>query len=75
MQKIKSDMSSSYLHSQQTLQKATISYDQLCARISDEKDRIGREIFKILEELINFKTYVEVSLAELDGLLQKETIL
>jgi SMC interacting uncharacterized protein involved in chromosome segregation len=65
-------MSSSYLQSQQSLQKITIQYDQTISRTAEEKERVGKEIFRILEELINFKTHVEGSLAELDAVVKRE---
>jgi SMC interacting uncharacterized protein involved in chromosome segregation len=65
-------MSSSYLQSQQSLQQITIQYDQVISRTAEEKERVGKEIFRVLEELINFKTHIEGSLAELDGVVKKE---
>ena len=58
---IKTEMNSSLLFSEQLLQKATMSYDQVRAKIFEEKDKVGKDIFYVLEELINFKTFVESS--------------
>ena len=77
LQKMRNDMSASYLKSQQALQKATIQYfttllmmhvyryDQTLTRTAEEKELVGKEIFKVLEELINFKTFVETSLDDI----------
>lgn len=72
MQRMRSEMSSSYLQSQQSLQQITIQYDQVVSRTAEEKERVGKEIFRVLEELINFKSHIESSLAELDGVVKKE---
>ena len=69
---MRSEMSSSYLQSQQSLQQITIQYDQVVSRTAEEKERVGKEIFRVLEELINFKSHIESSLAELDGVVKKE---
>ena len=52
---IKTEMNSSLLFSEQLLQKATMSYDQVKAKIFEEKDKVGKDIFYVLEELINLK--------------------
>lgn len=72
IQKLKSDNSANLLHSQQRLQRVTIEYDQLVSRVSEEKERIGNEIFRVLEELINFKTTVETTLGDLEQSYSKE---
>ncbi len=72
IQRLRSDNSANLLHSQQRLQRVTIEYDQLVSRISEEKERIGNEIFRILEELINFKTNVETTLSDLESAYVKE---
>lgn len=72
IQKLRSDNSANLLHSQQRLQRTTIDYDQLVSRVAEEKERIGNEIFRILEELINFKTYVETTLGDLETAYVKE---
>lgn len=72
IQRLRSDNSASLLHSQQRLQRVTIDYDQLVSRISEEKERIGNEIFRILEELINFKTHIETTLGDLETAYSKE---
>lgn len=68
---IKTEMNSSLLFSEQLLQKATMSYDQVKAKIFEEKDKVGKDIFYVLEELINFKTFVESSLVEMQNALVK----
>jgi SMC interacting uncharacterized protein involved in chromosome segregation len=50
----------------------TFSYDQTLTKTSEEKELIGKRIFKVLEELINFKTFVETSLIELEKLYERE---
>lgn len=72
IQRLRSDNSANLLHSQQRLQKVTIDYDQLVSRVSEEKERMGNDIFRILEELINFKTYVETTLGDLEAAYAKE---
>jgi kinetochore protein NDC80 len=72
IQRLRSDNSANLLHSQQRLQRVTIDYDQLVSRISEEKERIGNEIFRILEELINFKTHIETTLGDLENAYSKE---
>lgn len=68
---IKTEMNSSLLFSEQSLQKATMAYDQAKAKIFEEKEKVGRDIFYVLEELINFKTFVESSLIEMQNALVK----
>lgn len=68
---IKTEMNSSLLFSEQLLQRATMSYDQVKAKIFEEKDKVGKDIFYVLEELINFKTFVESSLIEMQNALVK----
>ena len=72
LQRMRTEMASSYLQSQQSLQQITIQYDQTVSRTAEEKERTGKEIFRILEDLINFKSHVEGSLAELDSVVKKE---
>lgn len=72
IQRLRSDNSANLLHSQQRLQRVTIDYDQLVSRVSEEKERIGNEIFRILEDLINFKTFVETTLGDLENAYSKE---
>jgi kinetochore protein NDC80 len=72
IQKLRSDNSANLLHSQQRLQRVTIEYDQLVCRVAEEKERIGNEIFRVLEELINFKTTVETTLGDLEQAYSKE---
>lgn len=72
LQRMRSELSLAYLNSQQALQKVTIQYDQAVTKTAEEKERIGKEIFRVLEELINFKTYVETALYEFETLYTKE---
>lgn len=72
LQRMRTEMASSYLQSQQSLQQITIQYDQTISRTAEEKERTGKEIFRILEDLINFKSHIEGSLAELDSIVKKE---
>lgn len=72
LQRMRSEMASSYLQSQQSLQQITIQYDQTVSRTAEEKERTGKEIFRILEDLINFKSHVESSLADLDSAVKRE---
>lgn len=66
IQKLRSDISSHSIMSQQRLQRATVEYDQLVTLIATEKERIGTDMYRLLEELINFKTHVESSLEDLE---------
>lgn len=75
MTRIKSDMNANFLTSQQKLQKMTISLDQLSASIIEENERTSRDLFKVLDILIDFKTCIEVSLNEVQQLFQKEVSL
>jgi kinetochore protein NDC80 len=75
LQRMRTDMAASYLQSQQSLQQITIQYDQTMSKTAEEKERTGKEIFRILEDLINFKSHVEGSLAELDSIVKKEVSL
>lgn len=68
---IKTEMNSSLLFSEQSLQRATMAYDQMRTKIFEEKDKVGKDIFYVLEELINFKTFVESSLIETQNALVK----
>lgn len=72
LQRMRTEMASSYLQSQQSLQQITIQYDQTISRTAEDKERAGKEIFRILEDLINFKSHVESSLADLDSAVKKE---
>ena len=72
LQRMRTEMASNYLQSQQSLQQITIQYDQTITKTAEDKERTGKEIFRILEDLINFKSHVEGSLAELDSIVKKE---
>lgn len=72
LQRMRSELSYSYLNSQQTLQKATILYDQTVSKTAEEKERVGKEIFVVLERLINFKTFIETTLFDFENLYEKE---
>ncbi len=72
IQKLRSDITSQSLQSQQRLQRTTIDYDQLLIVVASEKERIGNEMYRLLEELINFKTNVESSLEDLQALFAQE---
>lgn len=61
-------MSNKHFTSQQFLQKTTIDYDQYYSKITEDKDRTCREIYNVLEELMNFKTYIELAMADLHTL-------
>lgn len=73
LQRMRSELSYTYLNSQQALQKVTIKYDTTVTKTAEEKEKVGKEIFKILEDLINFKTYVETNLYEFESLFEKES--
>lgn len=70
--KMKSDLTAHGIASQQRLQRMTLEYDQTVTRVAEEKERIATEIFKILEELINFKSNVESTLSELEAGFSRE---
>lgn len=72
IQKLRSDTSSQSLISQQRLQRATVEYDQLITMVAVEKERIGTDLYRLLEELINFKTNVEGNLEELQLCYRRE---
>lgn len=66
LQKMKRDMAALYLSSQQQLQRSAIDYDQLERRLMEDKERIGRDVFQLLEILIEFKNHVETELGAMD---------
>lgn len=72
LQRMRSELSYSYLNSQQALQKVTILYDQTVTRTAEEKERVGKEIFVVLERLINFKTFIETTLYDFENLYERE---
>lgn len=41
-------------------------YDQLCRRTVEEKEKISKEVFRVLEELINFKAAMENTISDLE---------
>lgn len=72
IQKVRSEVSSQSILSQQRLQRATVEFDQLVTTVAAEKERIGTEMYRLLEELINFKTHVETSLEDLESSFIRE---
>lgn len=72
IQRLRSDMSSQSIVSQQRLQRATVEYDQLVTTIAAEKERVGTDMYRLLEDLINFKTHVESTVEELESALSRE---
>lgn len=72
IQKLRSDVSGQSLASQQRLQRVTVEYDQLVTTVAAEKERVGTEMYRLLEELINFKTFVESSVEELEAAFDRE---
>ncbi|PJF18623.1 hypothetical protein PSACC_01565 [Paramicrosporidium saccamoebae] len=74
IQKLRSDISSHSIMSQQRLQRATVEYDQLVTNVASEKERIGTDMYRLLEELINFKTHVESSLEDLEQAFGREDL-
>lgn len=73
IQKLRSDTSSQSIISQQRLQRATVEYDQMITTVAAEKERIGTDLYRLLEELINFKTNVEGNLEELQRSYRRES--
>lgn len=41
-------------------------YDQLIRKTNEDKERIGREVFSLLEDLIGLKNHVETQLSEFE---------
>lgn len=74
IQKVRSEVSSQSIISQQRLQRATVEFDQLVTTVASEKERIGTEMYRLLEELINFKTHVETSLEDLESSFVREEL-
>lgn len=72
IQKIRSDVAMQSLQSQQRLQRATVDYDQLVTAVAMETERVGTEMYKLLEDLINFKSHVENSLESLESAYKRE---
>jgi kinetochore protein NDC80 len=72
IQKLRSDTSSHSILSQQRLQRATVEYDQLVTTVAAEKERIGTDMYRLLEELINFKTHVESTLEDFETAFARE---
>lgn len=72
LQRMRSEMTTNHLQTEQRYQQISIQYEQALSRTKEDKDRIGKEILRILEDLINFKKTVEDSIAELDGVVKKE---
>lgn len=72
LQRMRSEMTTNHLQTEQRHQQISIQYEQALSRTKEDKDRIGKEILRILEDLINFKKTVEDSIAELDGVVKKE---
>lgn len=72
IQRLRSDMSSQSIVSQQRLQRATVEYDQLVTTIAAEKERVGTDMYRLLEDLINFKTHVESTAEELESAFSRE---
>lgn len=54
------------------MQKTIMNFDQMNSKYTIDKENIGKEIFSVLEELINFKSYIESTLSEIDCVYQKE---
>ena len=72
VQTVRSETGSQTLISHQRLQRSTVEYDQVVGGVAGEKERIGNEVYRLLEELINFKTSVESTLADLEGAFAME---
>ncbi|RUS17108.1 HEC/Ndc80p family-domain-containing protein [Endogone sp. FLAS-F59071] len=72
LQRVRMEGQTDWFNSQQKVQKVTIEYDQLLRKSNELKEQAGKEIIRILEELIDFKSHVEKSLAELYKLAEEE---
>lgn len=72
IQRMRAEINGQTIAAQQRFQRATIEYDQLVTQVAAEKESVGGELYRILEDLINFKTLVEASLEDLDVVVQKE---
>ena len=69
---LKVQVSQGHVHSQQSLQKIQIEYDQLVRRVAEEKEAAAKQIFRVLNELIDIKAHVENSAKDFEQLLIKE---
>ncbi|ORX94356.1 hypothetical protein K493DRAFT_203556, partial [Basidiobolus meristosporus CBS 931.73] len=72
LQRMRLEGNTGLLGSQQRVQKIQIEYDQLLLKCNEKKEEAGREILRILEELISFKSHVENSLSDLENLAKEE---
>lgn len=49
-------------------------YDQLACKSNDGKERISKDIFKTLEDLIELKSHIETQLSDLEGWVNEQSI-
>lgn len=73
VQKCRQDIQSLNLSMQQRQQRMMIEYDETVLSITEEKEKIGTEIFQALEELINFKSKIEGTISDLYQAYDKES--
>ncbi|RKP08982.1 HEC/Ndc80p family-domain-containing protein [Thamnocephalis sphaerospora] len=69
LQRLRVEGANGLLQAQQRAQRAIIDYDHLVRISNERKEAAGKEILRILEDLITFKTHVETSLGELEKLV------
>lgn len=70
--RLRSEISSHAIISQQKLQRSTIEFDQIINSIALEKERIGNEMYRTLDDLIDFKSKVESTLSDFDSSIRLE---
>jgi kinetochore protein NDC80 len=64
---MKNELATGHLLSQQQLQKMTMELDTLKRRHMDEKERLGKLVFTVLEESIALKNHIQTRLEEFQG--------
>ncbi|KAI9143730.1 HEC/Ndc80p family-domain-containing protein [Paraphysoderma sedebokerense] len=74
LNKMRTECTTGLLASQQKAQKITIEYDNLLRKSHETKERAGKELIKILEDCITFKTHIEGCLAEVEKAAMEEFV-
>lgn len=74
LNKMRTECTTGLLASQQKAQKITIEYDNLLRKSHETKERAGKELIKILEDCITFKTHIEGCLAEIEKAAMEEFV-
>lgn len=66
IQKIKTEMTSGFIEKKQHLQKLRIQADTMKSKFNEEKEKTVKKAYSLVSELINFKTEIESTLAEME---------